>query len=232
MQNIATSKRNFPSYREALAWACLATILFTYIPYFRHIYWLFSGSPRPGTAYPYGSLAMICWTIVEQTILLSIATSLIMLWRKPENRDERDAAIEARAYRYALPELHRFDFHRVLRGGDHPGQVIGSTQPTGRGLVLASTPPTVVRGGRNYQVLHPGGRLQARLLTRHADDSKLYQASAFRKQRDDSTGFGRAERRHAADDHRHRKRKIFAVVGIGVQTRRRSKAATRKGVCL
>ena len=93
------------SYRETLAWACLASILITYIPYFRHIYWLLSGAPRPGTAFPYGSLGAVCAYVVVQIILLAVSTSLITLWSKPENRDERDAVIEARAYRYSYLTL-------------------------------------------------------------------------------------------------------------------------------
>ena len=89
------------SYRETLAWACLASIFVTYIPYFRHVYWLFSGAPRPGTSFPYGSLAAVCVYVAMQIVLLAVSTSFITLWSKPENRDERDAAIEARAYRYA-----------------------------------------------------------------------------------------------------------------------------------
>ena len=133
MQKTETVTRNSPSYREALAWACLATILFTYIPYFRHVYWLLSGAPRPGLAFPYGSLATVRWTIVEQTILLAIATSAITLWRKSENRDERDAVIEARAYRYAYLSFIGLVFILLFAGGtilgafaipsDHPGAV-------------------------------------------------------------------------------------------------------------
>ena len=89
------------SYREALAWACLGTLLVTYAPYFTYIYRLFRAANVPGTAFPYGSYPALGATILAQIILGGVAVGLITWWRKPENRDERDAAIEARAYRYA-----------------------------------------------------------------------------------------------------------------------------------
>ena len=106
MQTAPFQQAQTMSYRETLAWACLASVLVVYIPYYRHLYyWVFRGTHRPGTPYPYDSLAVVGWTVVLQIVLLAVATSFITLWSKPENRDERDAAIEARAYRYAYLTL-------------------------------------------------------------------------------------------------------------------------------
>ena len=101
MQTTTTPMERSVSYRETLAWACLGTILVTYIPYFTHIYLIFRTAYPPGTAFPYGSYPALGMTIAAQIILFSILLSLLTWWRKPEDRDERDVAIEARAYRYA-----------------------------------------------------------------------------------------------------------------------------------
>ena len=102
MQTAPPLKAHSQGYRETLAWTCLATILFTYVPYYRHIYyWVLRGVHKPGTPYPYDGLGVLSYAVVLQIVLLTLATSFITVWSKPENRDERDAAIEARAYRCA-----------------------------------------------------------------------------------------------------------------------------------
>ena len=120
---------------------------------------------------------------MTQIVLLAVATSFIALWSKPENRDERGAVIEARAYRYA---------YLVLSGS------VGTLLFASR-FILAAVPVPIEHqdeapflfqffllsfgGGRNYPVSHSGGRLQTRLLS---TDPVMIQKLRIRRLRFDS----------------------------------------------
>ena len=85
------------SFREKSAWACLVTTGVVFVPYFTFIAQLASRGelllPRVAVAFVAAELAQI--------VLASVYMTFIALRTRQEPRDERDTAIENRAFRSA-----------------------------------------------------------------------------------------------------------------------------------
>jgi len=89
------------SFREKIAWSCLLSTLVVFVPYFWHVAGLHaSGGLRLPVIIP----ALLA-AIVFQALINTAATVIIALRSGAEPVDERDAAIESRAFRYAYSIL-------------------------------------------------------------------------------------------------------------------------------
>ena len=73
------------------------TILAIYIPYFVYA----SGQITPGTSTAIATLGAFIVAVVLQTASMVVAHIIFALYGVPERKDERDCAVEARAFRYA-----------------------------------------------------------------------------------------------------------------------------------
>ena len=83
--------------REKTAWLCLVTTIAVYVPYFAYVCRLLGG----GGFRLWAVLGALLVVIVIQSMLAGVAAVLLTFRQRDEPRDERDAAIEARAYRSA-----------------------------------------------------------------------------------------------------------------------------------
>jgi hypothetical protein len=85
------------SFREKSAWASLAVMLLVFVPYFIRMFRLFRW--RELTA---GSaLGQFIGAVIFQVVLLVIVHIVIALRSRQESKDERDRAIESKAFRNA-----------------------------------------------------------------------------------------------------------------------------------
>ena len=83
--------------REKYAWICLVTTAAVYVPYFVYVIHLVHGEhPHLGHLF-----AAWIYAVVLQTLLSIAATLVFAVQQRKEPKDERDAAIEARSFRYA-----------------------------------------------------------------------------------------------------------------------------------
>src|SRR5438093_561337 len=89
------------SFREKIAWSCLATTLLVFVPYFVYVFQL---SGRNALHTPLVVPALVA-AIATQAVLNIVAAAAIALLSRPERKDERDAAIESRSFRYAYGVL-------------------------------------------------------------------------------------------------------------------------------
>ncbi len=85
------------SFREKSAWACLVTTGVVFVPYFTFIAQLAS---RGELILPRVVVAFIA-AVLAQIVLSSVYMTVIALRTRQEPRDERDTAIESRAFRWA-----------------------------------------------------------------------------------------------------------------------------------
>jgi cytochrome b subunit of formate dehydrogenase len=85
------------SFREKSAWACLVTTGVVFIPYFMFILQLAS---KGELLLPRVIVAFV-GAVLAQIVLSSIYMTVIALRTRQEPRDERDTAIENRAFRSA-----------------------------------------------------------------------------------------------------------------------------------
>ena len=85
------------SFREKSAWACLVTTGVVFIPYFTFIFQLAS---KGELILPRVIVAFIA-AVLAQIVLSSVYMTVIALSTRQEPRDERDLAIENRAFRSA-----------------------------------------------------------------------------------------------------------------------------------
>src|SRR4029078_159546 len=85
------------SFREKSAWVGLISTLVVFVPYFLYVFGLASRSelePGPVTG---AFVALVIFSMA-----LGIVSGIVVaVTSKQEPKDERDAAIESRAYRYA-----------------------------------------------------------------------------------------------------------------------------------
>jgi len=85
------------SFREKSAWICLVTTVLVFVPYFAFVFVSFSPRGNSLRSSIGAFVAAICWQI-----LLNVGAHIaigIRAGREP--KDERDVAIEAKAYRNA-----------------------------------------------------------------------------------------------------------------------------------
>jgi hypothetical protein len=85
------------SLREKGAWASLIATAVVFVPYFRYVFGLFAA----GELQPVRALAAFIGAAVYITVLMIVVGIVIALLSKREPADERDLAIEAKAYRIA-----------------------------------------------------------------------------------------------------------------------------------
>lgn len=90
------------SLREKSAWICLVTTVAVYVPYFTRIRSLIGSGEFHAT----GVVNTFLLAVMLQ-VLLSILAFALFAWRhrQGEPYDERDAAMEARAFRWAYRAL-------------------------------------------------------------------------------------------------------------------------------
>ncbi len=86
-----------PSFREKSAQASLLTTAVIYGPYFAYVF----GQFARGTPAVISIAGAFIIAVALQTILIVIAHVVFALHGRPEEKDERDLAIEARSFRYA-----------------------------------------------------------------------------------------------------------------------------------
>ncbi len=85
------------SFREKSAWATLTSLLIVYVPYFTYVFLLASrGQLTVGTA-----LGVFVLGVFFETIVAIIAHIAISIRARVEPMDERDAAIQAKAFKNA-----------------------------------------------------------------------------------------------------------------------------------
>ena len=83
--------------REKTAWVCLVTTVAVYVPYFVYVYRLLGG----GDFRLWPVFGALFFVIIIQAVLAGVVTVLLTLRQRDEPKDERDAAVEARAFRCA-----------------------------------------------------------------------------------------------------------------------------------
>ena len=83
------------SFREKSAWACLVTTAVVFGPYFTFIVQLAS---RGELILPRVVVAFVA-AVLAQIVLITVYMMVIALRTRQEPRDERDTAIENRAFR-------------------------------------------------------------------------------------------------------------------------------------
>lgn len=86
-----------PSFREKTALASLLTTVAVYGPYFVYVF----GQFARGTPAVIAMSGAFIVAVALQTILMVVAHVIFALHGRPEGKDERDLAIEARSFRYA-----------------------------------------------------------------------------------------------------------------------------------
>jgi Na+/H+ antiporter NhaD/arsenite permease-like protein len=101
------------SFREKSAWACLVTTGVVFVPYFTFIAQLAS---RGELILPRVVVAFVA-AVLAQIVLSSVYMTVIALRTRQEPRDERDTAIENRAFRGAHWTLVIALWIFVLGGG-------------------------------------------------------------------------------------------------------------------
>ena len=90
------------SLREKSAWICLVTTVAVYVPYFIHVRSLIG----EGQFHAGGVVSTFLVAVVIQILLSILAFALFAFrHRRGEPYDERDAAMEARAFRWAYRAL-------------------------------------------------------------------------------------------------------------------------------
>ncbi len=97
------------SFREKTAWVGLVSTLLVFVPYFLYVF----GLAAKGDLNP-GLVAGAFVALVLFSTVLGIASGiLVAVTSKDEPKDERDAAIDARAYRFAYLVLAALCFTAV-----------------------------------------------------------------------------------------------------------------------
>ena len=89
------------SFREKSAWVCFITTLIVWIPYFAYVAQLFERGEL--TAGPI--IAAFIGAVIFQTALGIVAFIVIAIRSREEPKDERDIAIESKAYKNAYVVL-------------------------------------------------------------------------------------------------------------------------------
>ena len=85
------------SFHEKSAWISLGVLLVVFVPYFLNVYRLFAHGILSA-----GAVLGLFVAATVVTIILQIALHLAcLLFSPPENRDERDRAIELQSFRVA-----------------------------------------------------------------------------------------------------------------------------------
>jgi hypothetical protein len=89
------------SFREKSAWICLITTVVVFVPYFAYVFLLFAHRDLSVGSYVGAFIAAVVWQVV-----LNVGAQIAVSIRSgPEPKDERDVAIEAKAYRNAYIAL-------------------------------------------------------------------------------------------------------------------------------
>ena len=101
----ATAAGRRMTVREASAWFSLVSTLAVYVPYFIYIHSIFSSWIYRGGHMMRDVLGSFVLAVVVQAGITAAARVLLATQRRPEMEDERDAAIELRAYRNAYRVL-------------------------------------------------------------------------------------------------------------------------------
>jgi hypothetical protein len=95
MSPISTSSEKLPmSFREKSAWACAATIIAVFVPYFVYVFRLFERHELTASSI----LPSFIGAIVVQVALLVTAHIVFAIRAKQEQKDERDLAIESKSF--------------------------------------------------------------------------------------------------------------------------------------
>lgn len=89
------------SLREKSAWICLITTVVVFVPYFTYVFRLFGRHDHSVGSYIGAFVAAVFW----QIILNAGAQIYITIRGGEQPKDERDVAIEAKAYRNAYIAL-------------------------------------------------------------------------------------------------------------------------------
>lgn len=85
------------SFREKSAWACAATIIAVFVPYFVHVFRLFKQQELTAMSI----LPAFIAAVVIQVALLVTAHIVFAIRAKQEPKDERDLAIESKSFHNA-----------------------------------------------------------------------------------------------------------------------------------
>jgi small-conductance mechanosensitive channel len=111
MSSISTNQsEKLPmSFREKSAWACAATIIAVFVPYFVHVYRLFERQELTAMSI----LPAFIAAVVVQVALLVAAHIVFAIRAKQEQKDERDRAIEAKSFHSAYFVCAFFAFFGV-----------------------------------------------------------------------------------------------------------------------
>ena len=109
------------SFREKGAWACLLLTVAVFVPYFAQIFRLFARDELKAGSVITGFFIASIW----QVLLHVVAKVVIVIRSKREPRDERDAVIEAKAFRHAYWVFAYFAWCViVIPVLPHPGQLL------------------------------------------------------------------------------------------------------------
>ncbi|CAN5295729.1 hypothetical protein BH18GEM1_BH18GEM1_10660 [soil metagenome] len=85
------------SFREKSAWACLATTIAVFVPYFAYVLALFEREELATTSVLTAFIAAVIFSIV-----LNVAAHIgIAIRSRQEKKDERDIVIESKSFKYA-----------------------------------------------------------------------------------------------------------------------------------
>jgi polyferredoxin len=85
------------SFREKSAWVCFISTLVVWIPYFAYVIQLFGR----GELFAGPIVAAFIGAVIFQTVLGIVAFIVIAIRSREEPKDERDLAIESKAYKNA-----------------------------------------------------------------------------------------------------------------------------------
>lgn len=96
--SLDSTLREIPmSFREKSAWICLVSTVAVFAPYFGYVFKLFAKGENTVAVYVVAFVgAVIC-----QIMINIVAQSWVAIRTKQEPKDERDVAVEAKAYRNA-----------------------------------------------------------------------------------------------------------------------------------
>ena len=97
------------SFREKSAWACAATIIAVFVPYFVHVFRLFEQQELTAMSI----LPAFVGAVIVQVALLVAAHIVFAIRAKQEQKDERDLAIESKSFRNAYFVCGFFAFFGV-----------------------------------------------------------------------------------------------------------------------
>ena len=85
------------SFREKNAWICLLSTIAVFVPYFGYVFKLFAKGDNAIALY----VGAFVVAVICQIVINIVAQIFIAMRSKQEPKDERDVAVESKAYRNA-----------------------------------------------------------------------------------------------------------------------------------